>query len=224
MSAPAKSRWDELFDISASVINQASRLVGHKFSWSFGGGTALMLQINHRESHDIDLFLHDPQLLPYLNPATQGYEVTQQPDDYQTDGTQVIKLMFAGIGEIDFIVSADITDTPFVVTEVRGIRVNLETPAEIVAKKLFYRGARLQPRDMFDIAAVSEAFGPEYLISPLTSCGTEAIQKALDVVQSADPQFVSDVISNLMLRETTSHLVKTSQSTTARLLEQVLHA
>lgn len=26
----------------------------------------MMLQISHRESHDIDLFLDDPQLLPYL--------------------------------------------------------------------------------------------------------------------------------------------------------------
>jgi hypothetical protein len=224
MSAPAKSRWDELFDISISVISQASNLVGHQFLWSFGGGTALMLQINHRESHDIDLFLDDPQVLPYLNPATQGYQVTRQPDDYQTDGAQVIKLMFAGVGEIDFIVSADITDAPSVETEIRGKLVNLETPAEIVAKKVFYRGARLQPRDMFDIAAVAEACGPDYLIAPLRSCGIEALRKALNVTQGADPQFVSGVISALMLRETTSNLIERSQLTTATLLEQALKA
>ena len=34
-----------------------------------------MLQIDHRESHDIDLFLSDPQFLPYLNPETEGFEL-----------------------------------------------------------------------------------------------------------------------------------------------------
>src|SRR5262249_800083 len=36
--------------------------------WTFGGGTAMMPQINHRESRDIDIFLPDPQLLPFLDP------------------------------------------------------------------------------------------------------------------------------------------------------------
>ena len=127
-----------------------------------------------------------------------------------------------GVGEIDFIVCADITDGPSVITEVRGRTVSLETPAEIVAKKVYYRGARLQPLDMFDIAAVAEAYGPDYLVAPLRSCGTEALKKALDVAQSADPQFVSAVIKKLMLREKTSSLAETSQVTTAKLLELAL--
>ena len=31
-----------------------------------------MLQIDHRESFDVDIFIDDPQALPYLNPQTQG--------------------------------------------------------------------------------------------------------------------------------------------------------
>ena len=181
-----------------------------------------MLQIDHRESHDIDLFLGDPQVLPFINPATQGYTISRQPSDYQTDGAQVTKLIFDDVGEIDFIVCADITDAPSVITEIRGRAVSLETPAEIVAKKIYYRGARLQPRDMFDIAAVAEAYGPDYLVAPLRSCGTEALKKALDVAQGADPQFVSAVIKKLMLREKTSSLADTSQVTTAKLLEMAL--
>jgi len=38
---------------------------------------------------------------------------------------------------------------------IRGREVDLETPAEIIAKKVYYRGDRMQPRDMFDIAAVA---------------------------------------------------------------------
>ena len=91
MTYDTKSRWDELFDLAISIINQASTNVGHRFLWSFGGGTALMLQIDHRESHDIDLFLDDPQVLPFVNPAAQGYNISRQLSDYQTDGAQVTK-------------------------------------------------------------------------------------------------------------------------------------
>ncbi|CUX65088.1 hypothetical protein AGR6A_Lc30003 [Agrobacterium sp. NCPPB 925] len=38
-----------------------------------------MLQINHRESFDIDIFIDDPQVLPYLNPTTQGYTLQVNP-------------------------------------------------------------------------------------------------------------------------------------------------
>ena len=38
-----------------------------------------MLQINHRESFDIDIFVDDPQVLPYLNPTTQGYTLQVNP-------------------------------------------------------------------------------------------------------------------------------------------------
>ncbi|MCP2158403.1 UNVERIFIED_ORG: hypothetical protein J2740_005399 [Rhizobium nepotum] len=38
-----------------------------------------MLQINHRESFDIDIFVNDPQVLPYLNPTTQGYTLQVNP-------------------------------------------------------------------------------------------------------------------------------------------------
>ena len=34
----------------------------------------MMLQIGHRESHDIDIFIHDPQLLGFLNPDIQDLD------------------------------------------------------------------------------------------------------------------------------------------------------
>ncbi|QND61948.1 nucleotidyl transferase AbiEii/AbiGii toxin family protein (plasmid) [Mesorhizobium sp. AR07] len=42
---------------------------GHDFERSFGGGMAMMIQIGHRESHDIDIFLDDPQLLGFIDPS-----------------------------------------------------------------------------------------------------------------------------------------------------------
>ncbi|MCG8559317.1 MAG: nucleotidyl transferase AbiEii/AbiGii toxin family protein [Hyphomicrobiales bacterium] len=57
-----------------SIIDQSNREALVVDSWTFGGGTALMLQIEHRESHDIDLFIDDPQILPLLNPETQDFK------------------------------------------------------------------------------------------------------------------------------------------------------
>jgi hypothetical protein len=66
------SRWSDLFEQACRIIDQANSELTRIDSWTFGGGTALMLQIDHRESFDVDIFLDDPQLLPYLNPKTQG--------------------------------------------------------------------------------------------------------------------------------------------------------
>ncbi|WP_245464080.1 nucleotidyl transferase AbiEii/AbiGii toxin family protein [Rhizobium sp. NXC24] len=76
----AESKWADLFDQATSIIDQANREFNLIDSWTFGGGTALMLQIDHRESFDVDIFVQDPQLLPYLNPQTQGYELDISPD------------------------------------------------------------------------------------------------------------------------------------------------
>ncbi|WP_234888942.1 hypothetical protein [Sinorhizobium meliloti] len=60
-----------------------------------------MLQIDHRESFDVDIFLDDPQLLPYLNPKTQGYALDINPDGYESDGSRTLKIVFENVGEID---------------------------------------------------------------------------------------------------------------------------
>lgn len=128
------------------IIDQANGEGDIVGAWTFGGGTALMLQIGHRQSHDIDLFVDDPQILPYLNPNTQGYRMDVAPSSYDSDGRD-LKLSFDGIGEIDFICTGSLSENPTVETEVRGRMVRVETPLEIITKKLVYRGSHLQPRD-----------------------------------------------------------------------------
>ena len=52
--------WRRLFAIAADLIDQLrEKAGGFEFEWSFGGGKAMMIQINHRESHDVDIFLDD---------------------------------------------------------------------------------------------------------------------------------------------------------------------
>lgn len=128
--------------------------------WSLGGGTVLMFYYAHRKSKDIDIFVPDPQFLGYVNPRLGGRaeEVTA---DYK-DGTEFVKL-FLPEGEIDFVASSTLTENPFEEHEVLGRKVLLETPIEIVAKKLWYRGDRATPRDLLDLALVIEHHYSEIL-------------------------------------------------------------
>lgn len=57
-------------------------------------------------------------------------------------------------GEIDFIVAPDLTDRPHAERDVGGRRITVDTPAEIVIKKAFYRAVELRIRDRFDLAVV----------------------------------------------------------------------
>lgn len=208
--------------MATTILDHFRDTNGFMPAWSFGGGTALMLQIDHRESHDIDLFLDDPQLLPFLNPDTQGIDLARRPDSYSTDGTGVLKLVYRDVGEIDFICCASILDRATEFREVRGHPVALETPAEIIAKKVFYRGWNFQPRDMFDLAAVAEWYGPDYVVAALAQCGRSACEKALRVVEKANPAFVEAINAQLLVREPTRHLIRQAQGISQAFLERTL--
>ena len=97
MNTPQPSRWSELFDMTMSIIDHTNARGLDMHNWSFGGRTALMLQIHHRDSHDIDLFIDDPQYLPYLNPQTQGYDLVLGPNDYETDGSRALKIVLQAL-------------------------------------------------------------------------------------------------------------------------------
>ena len=62
MAQSQSSHWAELFDQAQKIISQANSKFTVVDRWSFGGGTALMLQIDHRESFDVDIFIDDPQV------------------------------------------------------------------------------------------------------------------------------------------------------------------
>ncbi|RVC47946.1 hypothetical protein EN759_40845, partial [Mesorhizobium sp. M00.F.Ca.ET.038.03.1.1] len=55
---------------------------GYDFQWSVGGGTAMMIQIGHRESDDTDIFLDDAQLLGFLDPSRSGFRFDLMPSHY----------------------------------------------------------------------------------------------------------------------------------------------
>jgi hypothetical protein len=86
--------WARLFRVACGLIRQVNSKTPISDHWTFGGGTAMMLQIDHRESRDVDIFLDDPQLLPFFDPQKQDFKFDILPSDYGGDGTKFLKLTF----------------------------------------------------------------------------------------------------------------------------------
>jgi hypothetical protein len=190
--------WARLFRIGRSLIKQVNaneRIIDH---WTFGGGTAIMLQIDHRESHDVDLFLNDVQLLPFLDPKNHDFAFEIVPSNYEGDGTSFIKMSFDGIGEIDFIVRQALTDAPTIEREIEGERTLLETIPEVITKKIVHRGASIKPRDIFDVAAGAEQHA-DAIIAALRGY-PDAVNVTLEKLNELNPEFVNRAIQALMIK------------------------
>ena len=190
--------------------------------WSFGGGTALMLQIDHRDSHDIDIFLDDPQVLGLLNPSLHSYRLALVPSDYHSDGTRALKIVFDNIGEIDFICCAPITQTPSQMTDVAGHLVAVESPGEILAKKIHYRGASFQPRDIFDLVAATRTVGVKEITDSLREIRGEcAVAKR--TIEKMKPEFASGIMRQLMnIRPVFQDIPDTGHHEVLKILKEAL--
>ena len=180
----------------------------------------MMLQIGHRESHDVDLFLDDPQILGFLDPSKSDLEFAIMPSDYVGDGARFQKFAFSDIGEIDFIVAGSLTDRPFIETDIEGYAVKLETIGEIIAKKVYHRGRDAKARDIFDMAAAARTRRPE-LIESLRPYPDQAGSMAR-AVKGLNPDFVSSTIGQLMIRPEYSDLISSSAGIVSGLLDEVL--
>lgn len=128
-----------------------------------------------------------------------------------------MKVAFEGIGEIDFIVIGHMTEDNAVTRDILGRTVLLETIPEIVAKKIRFRGSRIQPRDVFDIAAAAEAgFRAEIEVAPADIPDDVAVTS--ERLSEMSPQYVETVISQLMIRPGYRGLMPRALSITQDLL------
>jgi len=145
--------WEALFQRALELIDAARESGAPLDDWSFGGGTALMRRHHHRFSKDIDIFVPDPQFLGFLSPrlSTKAESMTSHYDEHGNS----LKLYFPE-GEIDFIASAPLTENPVTVETLFDRQIQVETSTEIVAKKVWHRGADFTARDIFDLAMVME--------------------------------------------------------------------
>jgi hypothetical protein len=93
-ASASQANWARLFRMACELIRQVNaeqQLIDH---WTLGGGTAMMLQICHRESRDIDIFLNDAQLLPFLDPQKRDFRLRPPPSEQSGDGARFLKLGF----------------------------------------------------------------------------------------------------------------------------------
>ena len=121
------------------------------------------------------------------------------PATYNGDGRGHLKIAFDDIGEIDFIVTGHVTDDCARSWEILGQEVLLETVPEVIAKKIRYRGPRIQPRDVFDIAAVVEAGHSDEIRVVLDEL-SDHVTQASACLARMPPDRVETVISQLMIR------------------------
>jgi hypothetical protein len=146
---PRLRLWEPLFghalDIFDGVERSGQRLAG----WSFGGGTVLMRRFRHRVSKDVDIFVPDPQWLGYLTPRLNP--VAEEKTGEYVEQAGFLKLYFPQ-GELDFIVAAPLTPSPWQPETIMARTVLVESAVEIIAKKIKHRGAELKARDLFDLA------------------------------------------------------------------------
>jgi Nucleotidyl transferase AbiEii toxin, Type IV TA system len=196
-------------------VNAEQEIIDH---WTFGGGTAMMLQIDHRESHDVDIFLPDAQFLSFLDPQKRDFDFEIRPSDYTGDGTGFLKLGFE-FGEIDFIVAASLTSSPTTEATVEGEVVLLETIPEVIAKKVYHRGTSIMPRDIFDIAAGGEKHA-ESIIKELASY-PDSVAGALAAIDKLKPDFVTASIEQLLIKDAYKAVAKTALDKTKELLKAV---
>jgi len=141
-----------LQDLALQVVEDAQQKAGTRMDPALGGGTRLILALSHRISHDIDLFIRDPQWIGYLTPRlNDAFESTIT--GYE-EGATHLKLRRPE-GEIDFIVGMSLMGLPTQIHPESPFA--LEPVSEVLAKKLFYRGWALTARDLFDWRSIVTA-------------------------------------------------------------------
>ena len=180
----ATGSWRGLEALAVEIVKDASKNAKSDFKPVLGGGTRLMLAMEHRISDDIDLFIRDPQWIGYLTPRLNDrFEDVINGYD---EGATSLKLRFPQ-GEIDFIVSMSLLGLPNEVSS--DCAFALEPVAEVLAKKLFYRGWALTPRDLFDWRLIETKLSPDVIhaseIANLVSIRIEEIQAALTAMDKS---------------------------------------
>jgi hypothetical protein len=213
-----RANWAQLFQIACDLIRQANSKQVVIEHWTFGGGTALMLQLDHRESHDIDIFLNDPQQLPFLDPQKQDFKSEVRPDAYESDGIRSLKLIF-DVGEIDFIVASPLTSLPTIRSQIEGENVQLETVPEIITKKVFYRGFCVIPREVFDIAAAGKE-SADVIVQQLRPYKAQVTQTPA-AMEKLNPEFVYGSFADLVIKDQYKELAKTALETSKKILRAV---
>ncbi len=157
--------------------------------WSFGGGTALSCYYyNHRMSYDIDIFTEDrssiQKLIDYKESICEGFGISIEDTEVSSSGITFILSDVEHQLKLDFVESGYLTSEPFIVANVLGLQnIKIQTPLEIVAKKIKHR-KNITIRDCVDFAFVEKEHD---IISKIKKEDIVDLDRFIDVYQ----QFIS---------------------------------
>jgi hypothetical protein len=175
--------WLKLAGIASTIIDDAQKTATSPLHAVLGGGTRVMLALNHRISNDIGLFIRDPQWIGYLSPRLNS-NAEQLTSAYEETAVS-LKLRFTE-GEIDFIVAAPLLQLPEESSPETSFP--LEPLAEVLAKKLFHRGWQLAPRDVFDWWAIETKAPnavPKSKLAALLKAKFDGISNSLEAMRQS---------------------------------------
>jgi len=200
----ATESWKDLLGLALPALKQLPK----EIEWDLGGGTALMLFIKHRISKDVDIFFENARALKLLAPSANVL-TKKICDDWQQPG-HYIKLIKYGKGEIDFLVSRTFEDNPNIAydfiynNQKQPIRV--ETPKEILSRKIFHRASQFTIRDIFDTASVIE-YDPKILTS-LSLDVVEKLPLAINRVKTLQNEYTKEILNYIIPLNIQEHILK----------------
>ena len=172
--------WRTLLELALPALDE----VGAGLKWTLGGGTGLAIKLDHRISYDIDIFLEDASHLRALSPNRNSAS-RAITDRWQEPGNYLRLEREEGV--IDFILAGRLTDLTPWLYRFQGRDIPIEDPAEILAKKLKYRGSRIIPRDIFDVLAVHH-FDPA-IVGAAVAAAPDGARRAVDRIRRIEKRY-----------------------------------
>lgn len=148
---PELDTWRMLLTRILDAIANVEQRTGSQRALRIGGGTVLSALWGHRYSKDVDLFTHDIQMIAHLRPYLDDGVAAVLGTDYEENANTIRFREYSG--SIDVIAATDILpDARPTIETFAGRRIEVENPAEIIAKKIFHRGNQGTVRDYIDLA------------------------------------------------------------------------
>ncbi len=172
--------WRTLLKLALPALDQ----IGADGKRTLGGGTALALKLDHRISYDIDIFIEDAGHLQALSPNRN--KAARAISDRRQEPGNYLRLEREE-GVIDFILAARLTNLTPWLYRFKDRDIPVEEPAEILAKKLRYRGSRMLPRDIFDILAIHR-FDPA-IVREAVSVVPDGARRAQDRIRRIEKRY-----------------------------------
>ena len=167
--------------------------------YAFGGGTALSLcYFQHRLSFDTDIFVYDAQMIDYINPQIIFEDIEDEIDDYMCMSHQINMVTKDGI-YINILSVENLNPHKKNILELNNNSILVETPEEIIAKKIIFRKHDNKVRDLFDMAFVihndNDFLNKLIEINYITKNDLEELYEAIKIVNEKEMEEELKIIS-----------------------------